>query len=168
MAYETTTVSVSSSQEHIRKVLRGHGAVRTAFGESFEDIDDQAGHAAVEFVHCDTLVRVYAPLRRPPAKLVSDKVNRSRTKDRDAIVEELVEQEAKRIWRVLHWTIKARMEAVAEGLETFEQAFLPHIVDPASDQTLWERIKPVIDAGAMRLGGAGLRALGAGTSEGGR
>lgn len=164
MAYETTTVSVSSSQEHIRKVLRAHGAVRTAFGESYEDIDDDtAGHAAVEFVHQDTLVRVFAPLRRPTAKVIADKVNRSRTKDRATIEADLAEQEAKRIWRVLHWTIKARMEAVEEGLETFEQAFLPHIVDPASGQTLWERIQPVIETGALRLGGPGLRALGAGS-----
>lgn len=167
MAYESTTVSVSSSQEHIRKVLRGHGAVRTAFGESYEDTDDEtaAGHAAVEFVHQDTMVRVFATLRRPAPKVIADKVNRSRSKDRATIEADLIEQEAKRIWRVLHWTIKARMEAVSEGLETFEQAFLPHIVDPATDRTLWERIQPVVESGALRIGGSGLRALGAGSSS---
>lgn len=165
MAYESTDVSVSRSQEQIRGVLRKHGAARIAFGEGFEDEghDGEVGHAAVEFVHVDVLVRVYAPLRAPSKKVIDDKVHRSRSKDRATIFSEAIEQEAKRIWRVLHWTIKARMEAVAEGLETFEQAFLPHIVDPVSGQTLWERIQPIIESGALKIGGSGLRALGAGS-----
>lgn len=168
MAYETTTVPVSRSQESIRDLLRHHGATTISFAEQFlDDTSDpgKAGSAGVEFVHDDTKVRVFVSIKSPDPKAVRDKVKRARSKTEEQIVAELVEQEARRIWRVLHWTLKARMEAVAENVETFEQAFLPHIVDPATNVTLWERIRGVVEAGALRIGGPGLRALEAGGQQ---
>lgn len=162
MAYESTTVSVSSSQEQIRKVLRAHGVSRVTFGEGQVPSGEGDGYAAVEFVDDDMLVRVYAPIRRPDEDDVRARARAAR-QNQDKAVAASLENEERRIWRVLHWTIKARMEAVEEGLETFAQAFLPHIVDPATDRTLWERLQPVIDSGALRLGGTGLRALAAGS-----
>jgi hypothetical protein len=38
------------------------------------------------------------------------------------------EQEARRIWRVMAWNLKARLISVEEGVETFAEAFLAHLV----------------------------------------
>ena len=51
------------------------------------------------------------------------------------------------------------MIAVEENVETFEQAFLAHLVNPATGRTLWQHIAPAIEEGAFRLGGSGLAAL---------
>lgn len=69
---------------------------------------------------------------------LSRKLTRTRSKTREELTWELREQEARRIWRVLHWGLKARMVSIDEGVETFEQAFLPHIVNPATDRTIFE------------------------------
>lgn len=148
MAYEKTEVTVSRSQEQIRTVLRRSGADRITFGEVLTGEHKSAG---VEFVHLGLKVRVLCPLKEPPARTVTEKANRSRSKTRDDVLDEMLEQEAKRVWRVLHWGIKARMESVAEELETFEQAFLPHIVDPRTGQTLWTMMQPTIEAGALQV-----------------
>lgn len=163
MPYETTKVPVSRSQEQIRALLRKHSAARIAFGESYDDAAG-TGQAGVEFVHLDVLVRIYVPVRRPSA---SEAIERNRASGRRQsqakAVENAMENEECRIWRVLHWSIKARMEAVEAGIETFEQAFLAHVVDPSSGRTLWSIIEPAVKAGAFQVGGAGLKALGAGS-----
>jgi hypothetical protein len=41
---------------------------------------------------------------------------------------------------VLAWNLKARMVAVEEGVESFEEAFLAHLVDPASGRTVYEQL----------------------------
>lgn len=114
MAYETTEVTVSRSQEQIRGVLRKHQAARINFGEEFTA---EGASIGVEFVHADTLVRLLAKVNQPAQKLIAEKMSRQRSgKTRDEIVHDLTEQEARRMWRVLHWAIKVRMEAVEEGL----------------------------------------------------
>jgi hypothetical protein len=161
MAYETTTVDVPKSQSAIRNQLLKAGADRVAFAEQLTGPDQSAG---VEFLHRGLLVRVVCPIPTAPGKWLDDKVmkQRSGTKDRVDFARDWTAQESKRIWRVLHWSIKARMEAVDEGLETFEQAFLPHLVDPSTNRTLWDHLRPGIEGGAMCEGGGGLLAIEAG------
>jgi len=72
------------------------------------------------------------------------------------------EQEQRRVWRVLRWTLEARLVAVDEDLETFEQAFLSYLVDPATDRTMWEAVRDLVEGGAFAIGGPGLRELEAG------
>lgn len=158
MAYENTDVPVSRSQEHIRDLLVKHDAQQFNFSEGV--MLDGRRFAAVEFVHEGHLVRFRATLRLPDEKWVADKVRRARTRTREQIEQEARAQEERRVWRVLFHSIKARLVAVDEGLETFAQAFLAHLVDPASDRTLWEAFEPHVDQ--LELGGQGLRALTAG------
>jgi hypothetical protein len=68
-------------------------------------------------------------------------------------VEPGIPQEQRRVWRVIYWLLKSRFEAVEAGAETFEQAFLPHLMDQASGTTVYE---------AMTTTGA-IRALGSGS-----
>lgn len=161
MAYDKTSVSVSSSQEQIRNVLIKHRCQSVNFGERY--VPDGSVKIGVEFVYADTLVRMLATISPPEANEVSKKVRNGRSgKSRRDYELEMTEQESRRMWRVLHWAIKVRMEAIEEGLELFEQAFLAHIVDPTSNVTLWDSFEPAIAAGGLRLGGTGLRALEAG------
>lgn len=163
MAYESTTVPVSKSQEQIRNVLVKHGAERFNFGEQMTSpVEGMAGSIGVEFVFENTAVRMVAQLKAPDAEEIEAKAGRSRTKTELDVRREFVEQEAMRVWRVLHWCIKTRMEAIEEGLETFEQSFLPHIVDPASQRTLWDLLRSGVESGMMKIGGDGMKALGAG------
>lgn len=150
-SYETTSVPIAKSQSELRILLQKFGAQQFTFGEGVD-------WAGVEFVHADQLVRVRCPLRAPTVEQIRAQRKVSRLPE-DRTVDLLANREAMRIWRVLVWTIKARLIAVEEGVETFESAFLSHLVDPASNRTVWEQVREPIEAGMLRLGGPGLKAL---------
>jgi hypothetical protein len=158
-AYSTTRVPVAKSQEEVRNLLRKFGADQFTMGEG---LDPATGTrwAGVEFVHADTLVRLRAHMRPTTDDAIGEHARATKSK---RLTSDAFEQlEGDRVWRVLVWTIKARLVAVDEGLESFEQAFLAHLVDPSSGRTLWEGVRGHIEAGALALGGAGIPALGQG------
>lgn len=139
MAYESTSVPVERSQGQIRKLLSGAGASRLAFAE---ERDDEGGQrwAAVQFVVGLHAVRLRVPLKPVDESEVRAKLRRARTKTVDEIRDDLYEQEERRIWRVLAWNLKARMVAVDEKVETFEEAFLAHLLDPQTGRTIFEQL----------------------------
>jgi hypothetical protein len=146
MAYETTTVNVEKSQGAIRTLLAQFGAQRFAFGE---EVDEAGGAwAALSFAHHGLAVRIKVPHKTPDSSAVAKKLSRTRSKTSADIRFELGEQEAKRIWRVMHWNLKARLEAVEEQVETFEEAFLAHIIDPGTGETIYEQLR---DTGTVTL-----------------
>lgn len=153
-AYANTQVSVEKSQGEIRKLLGKHGATqfRMSEGEGAEGL----WWVGVEFIHDDHLVRMAAPLKPPNEKWLAGKVDRARSKSRRDFILEHNEQESKRLWRVILWSLKARLVSVEEGLETFEQAFLAHMVDPGTGSTVWDQIRPHIESGRMQVGAGGL------------
>lgn len=153
MAYESTDVAVEKSQGEIRKMLHAKGAANFSFSET--EVEG-VSFAAVDFLHLDQRVRVRVALKQPDARAISQKVQRARTQTKEQIVRALLDQEARRIWRVIFHTLKARLVAVEEGVETFEEAFLAHIVDPMTGLTMWEAVKGAVEQGALRLGGPGL------------
>jgi len=153
-AYASTEVAVSKSQEEVRGLLLRFGADQFSFGEG-------RGWAGIEFVHAEHLVRIRCPVR-----VLTDEdftvLAKQRRQSIDKVRAAGQEQELRRVWRVLVWTVKARVVAVEEGLETFEQSFLAHLVDPATQRTLWQLMQEPLEAGVMRIGGSGLRELGSG------
>lgn len=159
MPYETTTVPVLKSQDEIRRMLKKAGAIRIGVWD--DQTDDGTPLSILEFEREHCLVR----LRVPHRVLDSDEA-RERAKRAKRAVAEIAtnhpEQEERRVWRILLYQIKTRMEAISEGIETFEQSFLPHIVDPVTNTTVWEHAEPAVLAGALRIGGRGLLALPAG------
>lgn len=166
MAYESTNVAVDKSQGEIRKLLMRFGASEFQFGEG-TGVDGNRW-SGVSFRHGGHTVLMQVPLKEPDAaelKRQESVARRARTRTRDEIAGEYWEQEERRIWRVLFWSLKARMVAIEEGVEEFEQAFLAHLVDPRTGITLWQHVQPAIEQGAFRLGGSGLKALGTGSSE---
>lgn len=149
MAYESTSVPVEKSQGDVRKMLSRHGAERFAFGE-----DREAGGqrwAAVSFSYSGQSVRIRVPLKMVDESAVHSKYMRARSKDREQIRDELYEQEERRIWRVIAWNLKARMVAVEEGVETFEEAFLAHLINDATGRTVYEELS---ENGTIQLGTA--------------
>jgi hypothetical protein len=156
VAYETTSVAVERSQAEIRKLMVAHGARSFSFSEGVGP--EGLSWGVVEFVMHDQRVRLQVPII-PPTEA---EVRARATKAKVALAKMRAnrhEYEAMRVWRVLFHAIKARLVGVEDGLETFEQAFLSHLVDPVSGRTVWEAARPAIEAGALKLNGPGLRAL---------
>lgn len=145
MAYESTKVPVEKSQAEIRKLLSQHDAGRFAFGE---ERDNSQRYAAISFTLGQHAVRLRVPLKLVDERTVREMYQRARTKTASEIRDELYVQEERRIWRVLAWNLKARMVAVEEGLETFEEAFLAHLVDQATGRTIYENL---VDHGRVEL-----------------
>lgn len=137
MAYESTTVPVEKSQGEIRKLLGKYGASHFAFGE---ERGADRRFAAVSFVAGHHAVRMRVPLRPVDEREVAAKARRAHTRTIDEIRDAAYEQEEKRIWRVLAWNLKARMVAVEEGVETFEEAFLAHLLDQQTGRTVFEQL----------------------------
>lgn len=158
MAYETTTVPVERSQGDVRGLLIKHGAAKFAFAEESDDAGIR--WAAVTFTHAALVVRIRVPHKPIDEAALRKKVQRARSKDAASLRAEMDEQEARRIWRVMAWNLKARLESVEEGVETFAEAFLAHLVDPATGRTVYDHLS---DTGSIDFGQpiAGLLGTGA-------
>ena len=52
------------------------------------------------------------------------------------------EQSRRQRWRALLLTVKSKLECVASGIETFDEAWMPHIMVNATGQTLGELMLP--------------------------
>ena len=159
MAYENTSVPVERSQGEIRKLLVKHGVARLAFGEETDEIGQR--WAAVSFAYGQHGVRMRVPLKLVHEYEVARKYTRARTKTRDEVRNKLYEQEERRIWRVMAWNLKARLVAVEEGVESFEEAFLAHLLDPSTGRTIYEQLA---ETGRIELAEP-LLALSAGEAE---
>lgn len=154
-AYKTSKVGSDVSQGQVKKMLKGAGATRIM------TLDDEDEHgrplSMVEFIHAGYVIRLTARHRVLDQREAQRRI-RFNHKTVDETLGLFAEQEDIRIWRVLHYQIKTRLEAIEEGLETFEQSFLPHIVDPATDATIWEHVEPAIAGGSLKTDGIGLQA----------
>ena len=75
----------------------------------------------------------------------------------------VLDAEERRLWRALLLVIRAKLEAVESGIETFDQAFLANIVVPGPDgvTTVGEYVAPA-PASAYARGAAMPPLLGAG------
>lgn len=136
-AYDQTTVAVEKSQAEIRRLLARHGAQRFGFGE---DSDGDARWAVLQFAAAGRAVRLRVPYKPVREGDVQAKARRSRTKTAAEVRFDAHEQEARRIWRVIAWNLKARLVAVEEGVETFEEAFLAHLLDERTGMTIYESL----------------------------
>ena len=136
-AYSDTKVPVDRSQGAIRDLLRRYGARRFAFGEDQDE--EGTPYALVRFEHEGVAVRLRVPL-----KLIDQGEALRRTRHNHKSVEKTLadqeDQEARRIWRVIHYNLKSRLEAVEEGVETFVEAFMAHVINPATGHTVYEEL----------------------------
>jgi hypothetical protein len=134
---EGTTVSPESSQMEIKRTVVKHGAQGVVIG------DDARTGGGIEFEmrgrRLRFVVRYPDPKDRQftyiaPGRLRSAAQAKARH-----------EAEVRRLWRVLLLTIKSKLEAVENGLVSFEEEMLGYIVVPGSGRTVGDWLVPQLD-----------------------
>jgi hypothetical protein len=136
-----TTVSSARSKMEIEKTLAKFGARAFMYGWEGE-------HAAVAFQMYDRHIKFILPL---PSR---DDFSQTETgRERAAnVAEKAYEQAVKQKWRSLALIIKAKLVAVDDGILSFEEAFLAHIVLPDKStvgQFILPQIARAYDQGSM-------------------
>src|SRR5438270_13418328 len=133
MAYaEGTRVPTSRTRGEIEALVEQHGA-----SKFISMRDDDARLAKISFAIKGLLVRfvLHLPDSEEMRKLLKrQKFYQHRAIPEDRLAREL-DSETRRRWRCLLLTIKAKLTSVEDKVETFEEAFLSHIVT-ADDVTI--------------------------------
>lgn len=140
-----TDVAVEKSRAEIEKLITRYGASSTAFMAA-------PGRAMIMFEANERRVVFELPL-----PLLSEKRFQRTPAGRKARdirgQHDAWEQACRQSWRALALVIKAKLEAVASGITTFEDEFLAHIMMP-DGMTVGKHIRPTIAAwyagGTMR------------------
>jgi len=123
---EGTSVPTERSRAEIETMLRKYGAAQFVSGWD-------ADRAVIGFSAQGRQLRFVLKMPAANDKRFTHTHHKKRyyptenSKERQV---QLYEQEVRRLWRALALTIKAKLEAVDSGIETFEEAFMPHIVLP--------------------------------------
>lgn len=137
MAYaQNTTVSVEKSEAEIKGLMRRYGADRFMSGE-----ERTGAMIAFEMEGRRIIFRLPLPDRADDA---FTKTERGRDRTPEAAFAAW-EQACRSRWRSLYLCIKAKMESVESGIESFEEAFLPHIMLP-DGSTVGQNAAPAIAA----------------------
>lgn len=125
-----TGVSVDRSLDELRRTLRRFGAQQFAFSEE----DDRT---MVAFRKDGRLVRFSVSMPNPddPA-FTRTETGRVR---KPSAAREAWEQACRARWRSLALLVKAKLAAIEDGIETFEQAFFAQLVLPGG-QTVFEQV----------------------------
>jgi hypothetical protein len=134
---EGTSVSTGRSRAEIDDLLRRYGASSFVFGQN----DDQA---MIAFEMRGRRVKFLLPIPDPNAERFTHykKGNSSYLTECTTDMRlQRYEQETRERWRALVLCIKAKLESVESGIESFEEAFLPHIV-MANGRTIGETLIP--------------------------
>jgi len=141
---EGTTVPVGRTRGEIETLVEKYGATRFASGWT------ENNRAAISFVAHGRLVRFVLPLPTKDEIVAALKKTPKYRYSRpaDGIVENHHGAELRRRWRCLLLGIKAKLEVVETGIESFEQAFLANLVT-AENITVYERIK--LEESGVRL-----------------
>jgi hypothetical protein len=121
MAYaENTEIAVEKSMSEIVGMIRNAGAERIAQVE-------EPGTVAIQFFLRERMLRFRVAL---PAWDTMPKWNGRRELLTDDKRKQMAAQRAKQRARALMLVIKAKIESVESGVETFDEAFMPNVVMP--------------------------------------
>ena len=156
MAYESTEVPVSRSQEGIRKLIMSRKGGKVAF---ISDPPREGFSAIVEIDGLPYQIRIFGVCRQAPQQ--KSRRMRGRIVGTKYTTEKFQEQfrmsEERRIWRVLYYHVKSVFEAADSGVMEFRELMLPYIVTK-DGQTIAEHIIPrlanAIESNPARLLGA--------------
>lgn len=133
---QTTEVPAERSRAEVEKTLKKYGASSFAYGW-------EGTRAVIGFQMSDRRIRFELPLP-DPADQIFHRSPTGRPKTATA-ANAAYEQAVRQRWRALALMVKAKLEAVASGIVTFEAEFLPHTVLP-SGRTVFEDIAPAVAA----------------------
>jgi hypothetical protein len=134
---EKTTVAAEQSRSEIERILTRYGADSFMYGWTDEGavVAFRARGRHVKFV-------VGMPDRNDPAFTSYKRGQYGAVQQRTAdAAEKLWEQATRQRWRALALVIKAKLEAVAAGISTFEAEFLANTMLP-DGRTVDEWIQP--------------------------
>lgn len=138
-----TKVSVASSRAEIETMLKRYGAVSYGCGW------DQKG-ASIVFALEGRHVKFVLPLPQvDDPSMTHDGRGKQRSKD---VARREWDSACRQKWRALALVIKAKLEAVASGITSFDSEFLAHIVLPNGQTVAHEaipRIKFAYENGRM-------------------
>jgi hypothetical protein len=131
-----TTVSAQKTRNEIERTLNRFGATRFTYGSL------ERG-AAIGFHFKDKRIKLTLPLPdRSDWQFWYTPARHSQRSQEQAYRE--WEQACRQRWRALLLAIKARLECVETGIETFEMAFMPYLVLP-DDKTVAEHVLPALE-----------------------
>jgi hypothetical protein len=144
MSYaENTTVPVERSRIEIETLLRKYGADQFAIGW------EEGKSAAIQFRAHHRIVRFVLPMPDPTDRRFTHywrgTLSPVEVRRTDAAAKEHYEQDIRRRWRALALVVKAKLEAVASEITTFEDEFLAHIVMP-DGSTVADHVRPSIES----------------------
>lgn len=132
MSYSETKVPASQSQEAIRRLIYAHKGT----GVSFMSHPPREGFEALVTLGDEPYhIRVMATCTE-----IEPLNSRGQRRSKD-VIEQLREQEVRRVWRVLFFHLKAMFDAVDSGVIAISDVILPYIVTP-DGRTLSEHIIP--------------------------
>lgn len=131
---QSTDVPADRSRSEIEKTLTRYGANSFTYGW-------EATRAAIAFMMDGRQIRFVLPL---PDRQDREFTHHSRGARTASAAEATYEQAVRQRWRALALMVKAKLEAVASGIVTFEAEFLPHTVLP-SGRTVFEEVAPAVE-----------------------
>lgn len=136
MAYaRDTSVAVAKSEAEIKAVIRRYGAT------SFASFETSAA-AMIAFEMRGRRVVFKLPLPDRGSKEFNETPSGKWARS-EKQAEQAWEQACRSKWRALLLCIKAKLESVEAGIETFDDAFLAHIQMP-DGLTVGEHVRPNI------------------------
>jgi hypothetical protein len=154
MAYDSTEVPVTRSQEGIRKLIMSRQGAKIAF---ISDPPREGFQAEVQIDGLPYQVRIMGECRPAPATKERHNYRRGVVGEKettDKFRETWRQKEERRIWRVLYYHLKSVFEAADSGVMEFRELMLPYLITK-SGQTVAEHLVPqlaaVIGGNAMRL-----------------
>jgi len=131
----STDVSSSRSRDEIERTLSRYGATQFMYGW------DQT-QAVIGFAVNDRQVRFLLPMPdRTSRDFTRTPTGRTRS---ESEAQRTYEQAVKQRWRALALVIKAKLEAVAAGIVTFEDEFAMHMILP-DGRTVRDHVLPAIE-----------------------
>ncbi len=143
-----TTVPVEKTKAEIETLLKQHGAdqVMTAW---------ESSRATIAFRIDRLAVRIYLPLPHINDFLYTERKNGYSTKTVERTPQQQqnqFDQAERQTWRAFLLIIKAKLEAVAAGVTSMEEQFLPHILlngDTTIGDTIMPRLHDHIERGQL-------------------
>lgn len=133
---KNTDVTVDKTEGEIKTMLRKAGAASTSFSEG-------PGMAMVMFDMEDRRISFKMPLPQVEDFRMMQAGARGMVERTDRQAEKVWDQACRTRWRQLKLCILAKLESVQAGIETFEDAFLAHVMMP-DGKTVGEHTRETI------------------------
>jgi len=132
---QNTDVDSARSRAEIERTLARYGA--TSFMYGWEE-----SRAAVGFVVHGRQVRFILPMPDRTERRFTHTPAKGQRRSEEAVAKEY-EQAVKQSWRALALIVKAKLEAVAAGIVTFDEEFFAHLVLP-NGQTVFHEANTAV------------------------